>query len=135
MSLLEICERIQETPLSRLIGESTWGYPIVGALHVLAMALFGGWVLIASRRGDPPRFAVEARRWKAAGLFLVLLTGGLLFVSQPVRYYESAAFRVKLALLALILLNAFVRRSAPRKWLTLTLWAAAILAARGIAFF
>src|SRR6185369_8771623 len=108
---------------------------------VLAMALFGGAVLIADlrdlgfafRREDPARFSAELRPWKWTGLTSVMLTGLLLFAAQPLRYSDSAAFKIKLALLALIALNASIsRRSA---WISLALWAAVIVASRGIAFY
>ena len=136
MSILEIFERIQETGLSRAIAESTWGYPIVGALHVLAIAFVAGWTLLAARRnGVPVESSREIRRWKAAGFVLVLLTGLLLFISQPVHYYGRVAFRVKLVLIALAILCAALRQTSRFPWMTLVLWAAVIFAARGIAYF
>jgi len=128
MSILEWCERIQGTGVGIAIRESTWGYPIVGALHVLAIALFGGAVLMP-----------DVRWFRRVGLTLVVSTGTLLFVSSAVRYYESTAFRVKMLLLVLLALNAFVSSRQYRRKLhfaiSLALWAAVIFASRGIAFF
>jgi hypothetical protein len=45
---MELLERIQATWISEVISQSTWGYPIVGALHVLAIALFGGALLVGN---------------------------------------------------------------------------------------
>ena len=98
----------------------TWSVPLLGALHVLCLALFAGTVLT-----DAPGL----RRLRWIGLALTFLTGALLFAANPARTYDSWSFRIKLALLATL---AFVR--GPR-WLTLTLWAAVIVAARGIAYF
>jgi hypothetical protein len=93
------------------------------------MALFGGSVILRVL----PREGADLRWLKWTGLALVMATGLLLFASQPVRYYGSASFKVKLALLTLIGVNALLpRRSA---LLSLVLWAAVILAARGIAFY
>lgn len=141
MSLVELLEPIQKTWLSELIRETIWGYPITGAFHVLALALFGGatWVTdlralgLAFRDEDPARLSAELRRWKRAGLVSVLVTGLLLFAAQPVRYSGSAAFQIKLVLLALILIHALLRRRSA--WISLALWAAVIVAARGIAYF
>jgi hypothetical protein len=147
MSILELWERIQETWLSQAISQSTWGYPIVGALHVLAIALFGGSVIVtqlralgfAFRRQDLANLESDVRTLKMAGLFAVLSTGLLLFASQPVRYYSSASFRIKLVLLLLILANALVARrrraAALHAGISLALWAAVVFASRGIAFF
>ena len=121
------------TILERLIRESTWGYPIVGALHVLAIALFGGAVLIPHLRLD-----FELRWFRRLGLTLVLVTGALLFAAGATNYLKSTSFRIKLVLLVLLLLNAIVasRREGKKAHaaIALVLWAAVIFAARGIAF-
>lgn len=151
MSILDLCERIQETWLSQAISQSTWGYPIIGALHVLAIALFGGAVLVTNlcglgfvfRREELPRLSPEVRFLKKTGLFVVITTGALLFVSQPARYYASASFRIKMVLLALLFLNAFAayrarndsRFTALHAGMSLALWAAALFASRWIAYF
>lgn len=131
MSIPEFCEHIQAAWASRAISESTWGYPLVGALHVLALALAGGAILI-------PQLRDEVRWIRRVGVTLVVLTGTLLFASGAVRYYESTSFRIKLTLLALIILNAIVssrHRSKLHTVISLALWAAVIFASRGIAFF
>jgi hypothetical protein len=144
----ELLERIQDTGISRAISESTWGYPMVGAIHVLAMALFGGAVLItnvqelgfAFRSPAFSRLTEEVRLLKIFGLSLVIGTGALLFASGAVRYYSSGSFRIKMVLLGLILLNAIMaskrgHNRALHSGIALALWAAVIFAARGIAFF
>ena len=122
--------------MSRTISESTWGYPIVGALHVLAIALFGGALLIPHLRA----LEFSDVRWiRRIGVSLVVITGALLFASAAVRYYESTAFKIKMVLLALIALNAIAASRKKHRRLhsaiSLALWAGAIFAARGIAFF
>jgi len=117
MSMMDLLERLQDTWLSQTISQSTWGYPIIGAIHVLAIALFGGAVIITN---------VDDVRWmKSVGLTAVIATGALLFISAPVRYYDSTFFRIKMVLLALILVNStllFRQRSALRLGIALVLW-------------
>jgi len=136
MTILEWCQRIQDAWLSRTIAETTWGYPIAGALHVLAIALVGGAVLAPHLR--VLAFA-EVRWFRCIGLTLVVLTGVLVFASGAVGYYGSSSFRIKMALLVLLSLNAIAssrqRRSKLHSAISLTLWAAVIFASRGIAFF
>jgi len=131
MSIPELCQRLQEAWVSRVISESTWGYPLVGALHVLAFAVFGGTFLIPYLRNDT--------RWlRLSGLFLVVLTGVLLFAAGAVGYYESTAFRIKVVLLALLAVNAIVHQPHRMKLhyaISLALWVAVIFASRGIAYF
>ena len=97
----------------------TWTVPVLGALHVLCLALFAGTVLT-----DAP--GLSRLRW--IGLALLIVTGALLFAVNPVRTYASWSFRLKIAFLLTL---AFVR--GPR-WLILTLWAGVIAASRGIAY-
>lgn len=141
MTLPEWCERIQAAWLSRAISESTWGYPVVGALHVLAIALFGAAILIPHLRvpGFPLDPGGDLRWLRRLGLTLILTTGTLLFASGAANYYKSTFFRIKMVLLALLLLNAIAASRHDRRKMhaaiALVLWAAVIFAARGIAFF
>jgi len=132
MAIPELCARIQDAWVSHAISESTWGYPVVGALHVLAFALFGGAILIPTFRG-------ETRWMRRIGLTLVVVTGALLFAAGAVGYYSSTSFRIKMVLLAFIAVNAAVssgqQRQALRNAISLALWAAVVFASRGIAFF
>lgn len=103
------------------MAQSTWGYPIIGAIHVLAMAWFGGTVLVASLEPD-------LRKLGRAGLALAFVSGAVLFWMHPLQYYSSMSFRVKLVLLLVL---AGMKR---RRTVSLILWAAIIFASRGIAF-
>ena len=108
--------------LQTFLRESTWGYPIISAIHVLGIAWFGGTVLVSD-------FASDLRRVRRLGLALVLITGALLFWLHPLQYYHSVWFRVKMLLLFLLTLTGLSNRFA------LALWIAIIFAARGTAFF
>jgi hypothetical protein len=133
-TLSNLCQHIQDMALSRAISESTWGYPLIGALHVLAMALFGGTVLISNF--STVEDALQLRKWKWFSLVLVMLTGMLLFASNAVRYYDSVSFKAKLILLVLAAVHvSFFPRSRRRAWISAALLAAVIFASRGIAFF
>ena len=125
--LLQLARWLQDTSLRFDLSQSTWGVPIIGAIHVLAIAWFGGSVLIR----DP-----RLRRYRRLGLAILLLTGFLLYWSQPVRLYYSLFFRLKMLLLILIGASALLpaRRARISMALSLGLWAAVILASRGIAY-
>ncbi len=99
------------------LAESVWGYPIIAALHVLAMAWFGGMVLNS-----------DFRRLKWLGLTILLTTGLVLFALHPAMYAVSWSFRIKMLLLVLIPLCS----SRP---VALTLWIGVIFASRFTAFF
>jgi hypothetical protein len=125
--LLQLARWLQDTSLRLDLSQSTWGVPIIGAIHVLAIAWFGGAALIP----DP-----QLRRFRWIGLSILLFTGALLFWSQPLRLYYSQFFRAKMALLIVIGLSALLpaRYSRLALALSLALWAGVILVSRGIAY-
>ncbi len=122
MSLLAVCQWIQATPSSTLLRESTWGFTILGALHVLGIAWFGGAVLLS-----------VMPLWKRIGAIWMLLTGVLLFWLEPLKCYNSVSFRIKMLLLLLLACTALLPSKLARA-ASLILWAAVILASQGIAF-
>lgn len=131
--LLSLAQWVQSTTLSTALAGSTWTYPVIGALHVLGIAWFGGAVLLSVlRRSDSEGGPRPAMLW--IGGTIMLLTGALLFVIEPLRCAASQSFRLKLLLLVVLAATNRVR-SKTGTALTLALWAGVLLAARGIAFF
>ena len=108
--------------LQTFLRESTWGYPIIGAIHVLGIAWFGGTVLVSG-------FAEDLRRLRRIGLGILLASGALLFWLHPLQYSNSISFRVKILLILLLI------RTKIASPLSFALWIAIIFASRGIAFF
>ena len=125
--LLGLARLLQDMPLRLDLSQSTWTVPIIGAIHVLAIAWFGGAVLVPD---------TQLRRFRWMGFAILVGTGFLLFWSQPLRLYYSEFFRAKMLLLILIGGVAFVpeRRARLAMALSLMLWAGVILASRGIAY-
>lgn len=138
---------------------SRYAYPIVNALHIMCIGtLFGAILaldlrLLGVARAIPARpLALYLPRVAGCGLALAILTGAVLFSVQPFDYIDNRAFLVKLSLVLLGALHALaVHRSAGwRRFLhgsgesggglkfsaalSLTIWIAAILAGRFIAF-
>ena len=130
--LLEVARLLQDTPLRLELSQSTWTVPIIGAIHVLAIAWFGGTVFGGAVLGPNP----QLRRFRWIGLAILLFTGFLLFWSQPLRLYYSQFFRAKILLLVLIAAVACLPRRFARLGVlvSLALWAGVILASRGIAY-
>jgi len=126
--LLALARYLQDTSLRLDLSQSTWGVPIIGAIHVLAIAWFGGSVLVLND--------ASLRRFRWIGLLILVFTGFLLFWSEPVRLYYSQFFRAKMALLVVIGLSALLpaRHARLAMALSLVLWAGVILASRGIAY-
>jgi len=159
MTILSMLDWIQSTNLSVAIREGGLPYPILGGLHLLSIALFGGMLLVTDLR--LLGWALKSRKvsdiwymavpWKRLGFLVIVVTGLLLAWAEPIRLYESPSFWVKMILFALVGVHAVVfRRSVyehpekldaaitPRAKLaaaiSLVLWAGIILAGRMIAF-
>jgi hypothetical protein len=119
LSLLSFCEWLENTPGSIALHESTWGYPLVESVHVLALCLFLGLAVmldlrllgLTMRRVAVSEVAGRLLPWTAAGFAVMIVSGALLFYGIPVRTYRNIFFRVKVILLVLSGLNAWVFHS------------------------
>jgi hypothetical protein len=97
------------TPVGLYMRDSTNGFATVETAHLLGLALLGGVILllglgalnIAVAGETPAATARSLRPVFAVGLTVMLTSGVLLVASKPLRYFLSAPFRWKIALLAL----------------------------------
>jgi hypothetical protein len=113
MSLLEICQWIENTPSSVALRESIWMFPIFETTHVLGIAFSVGTIFwfdlrllgAAMRRYSVSETFSYVRPWMFAGFVLMMMTGAVLFWAHAVQAYGSGYFRVKLVLLVLAAAN------------------------------
>jgi len=97
---------------------SAYAYPVVLALHLSAIALFGAMIVATDLRllgwalQDAPVADVIGRlRWlKRIGFLLAATCGFLLFSSKAEEYYYNPYFRAKISLLVLVAVHALVFR-------------------------
>jgi len=152
-------EWIESTRLSTEIREGALAYPILGGIHLLSIALFGGLVLAtdfrllgwALCRHPVSELICSLRPWKWVGMIAIVATGLLLTWAEPIRLYRSPSFWIKLGIFALVGLHAAVFRQRvygyPERLdvaltrearlagaLSLILWTGLIVAGRFIAF-
>jgi hypothetical protein len=119
VTIPSILEWIESTELSLAIREGGLPYPIIGFVHLLAIALFGGMLLATDLRllgwvmPHRPFSSVwyQFRPWKRVGFVVVTATGLLLAWAEPVRLYGSPSFWVKMSLFALVGVHALVFRA------------------------
>ena len=110
---------LERTSLSVAINESLWAFAVVEAVHLLALAVIGGAVLVVDLRllglafqqqrvGDVARVA---QPWFIWSLGAMLLTGFVLFLSLAAsKYYVHDYFWVKMYFLAgAMLFSALIR--------------------------
>ena len=114
--MLGFVKWMADTPWSVALHESLYGYPIVESIHVWALCLFVGMAVVLDLRLTGLSFTSVpvsqiARRilpWTTFGFALMVISGILLFYAIPIRSYQNIFFRVKLLLLLLAGLNAWV---------------------------
>jgi hypothetical protein len=162
MGLLGFCQWLNQTPFSAWLREAPYPFPILIVMHVIAIALFGGMVVMGNlrvlgwaMRGVPVSQMIgqfRAGKWVA---FAILLISGLLIAaSDPLEYYSNIMWWISLTVLALAGVNAAIFRygiyrtvaawddaavtpPSARRWagISLGIWIALIFIGRAIAFF
>jgi uncharacterized protein DUF6644 len=138
------------------ISGSVYLFPVIEAVHLLALAVIGGAVLIVDMRlwglglnGQPvARVAKDAEPWLIWSLIIMLVTGFLLMTSEAMRCYYNGAFWLKMwSLLFAMIFTFTVRRKVlhnettpPTKakvvgLISLVLWTGVGVGGRGIGFY
>lgn len=115
---LPFIEWVASTSLSRAINSSTWAFAAIESIHLLALAVIGGAVLIVDlrllgfglRTQSLQRVARDAQPWFIGSWTVMIVTGLLLFAYEPQKLYYSTPFRVKMLCLALGTIFAFTVR-------------------------
>jgi len=139
------------TWLGTSVRDTVWAFPVIETFHLLALAVILGTVLIVNLRvfGLGARFggispmARELEPWLVTSLAVGLVSGVLLFVSEPMKCYESVSFPIKIGLIAVVIPWHFLNQ---RKWakaeessklaagVTLALWTGIGLLGKGIPY-
>jgi uncharacterized membrane protein YhdT len=109
MSVLSIFTAIEKSPIGQGILASAWLFPAIEAVHLLALSVIGGAVLVVNFRllgigivSQPvSRIARSARPWMNWSLVVMLITGFLLFTSEATKCYYHFAFWFKMTCLLL----------------------------------
>lgn len=116
MSLLGFCQWLASTTGSIALHESLFMYPLVESAHVLTLCLFVGMatmldlrlVGIAFRHVPVSELSRRLLPWMVLGFTIMVITGVMLFYAIPIRSYQSIWFRIKVVMLVLAGLNAWV---------------------------
>ena len=139
-----------ENPLN----ESMLAFPILECFHILGFAMTVGTIALVDfrllgfglRRQNAGDLAKALAPWTLFGLITVLLSGPLLFSSDPDMYYLNLSFQIKMVLLLLaIVFHYTIRRkllrgelspglSKPVACISLVLWTSVIFGGIFIAF-
>jgi hypothetical protein len=111
--IFEFFKWCDETTIGVAIRNSKYLFPIIESIHILALTALMGAVIFVDLRllgvGGMNKYAV-ARVAKPVnkltwwGIFTIIATGIMLFLSEALKCYDSPPFRAKMILLALALI-------------------------------
>ena len=161
MSLLSFAQWVQSTQLFTALRGSAYVYPIVLSLHMIALALFGGLIVVTDVRllgwallkYPVSEFLDQLRPLKRFGFVVMATCGVLMACCKAEEYYYNVFFWAKMSLLVLVGVHALIFRrgvygnaakldAAPAMpgqaklaaALSLLLWTGLVLAGRGIGY-
>jgi len=115
-SFTALLQSIERTGAAAFIKESTWAFPMIESIHVIAIALVVGTIAtvdlrllgLASMRRPYSELSGDVLPWTWGAFALAAISGALMFVSQPVAYFGNTAFRIKLLVLLFAGINMAV---------------------------
>lgn len=149
-------ELLQSLSVADAIRRSTWMFPAIEVLHLTGIALLFGTILVADltllgllRSSSLKAAAPSILAVTKTGIVLAVISGGLLFISDPLEFWSNPAFRLKVASIAIAVVNAllfqgFVANLVQRPVgqilyqvsvaMSLVLWSAILILGRAIAY-
>ena len=136
------------------LNESAFTFPILECIHIIGFAFSVGTIALVDLRllgvtmlrQTPAELLKDTRLWTLAGIVTMILSGLMLFSSDPDMYYLNASFNFKMICLVLaIVFNYTIHRkvastkSPPVKakvvaCLSLALWGSVVFGGIFIAF-
>ena len=124
MTAYDVFDWLEMTWIGQTVRDSLWLFPVIESVHLLALSLLGGAVLIVDFRllglgiTQRPVAMVEraAAPWLLTALVVLVATGVPLFLSEAIKCYFNTSFWVKMIALAVGLIFTYtVRRSVARR--------------------
>jgi hypothetical protein len=107
--LRALCHSLEQLPLASAVRESSWLFPTLETVHVVALAIVVGSIMLVDtrllglgfRKGAFTAIAREMLPWTWTGFVIASLAGSLMFASKAVTYAGNGPFRSKMLLLLL----------------------------------
>ena len=105
-------------PTTNPLNNNEWAFPLLEIIHITGFTLSIGTIAIVDmgllgwgKRGSAAQLLKETGPWTLVGLVIMLISGPLIFSSDPNMYLGNASFRFKLgALLIAIIYNYTIHR-------------------------
>jgi hypothetical protein len=107
---------LETTPLAAFVSQSPFGFPAMMTLHLVSVAIVVGMITVvdlrlmglASMKSAVSDVCREALPWTWSAFIVSALTGAVLFMAQPVKYFDNYAFRVKFLLIVVAGINMLI---------------------------
>jgi hypothetical protein len=141
-------------PANYVLNTNEWAFPVCEVLHIIGFAILIGTIMIVDlrllglgmRRQTSAELVKDTAPWSLLGLVMVLITGPLIFLSDPAMYVYNKGFRFKITMLVIAMLwNWTIHRKAANMkepgdfgkfvgMLSIVLWTSVIFGGIFIAF-
>jgi hypothetical protein len=113
--LLPIFKWFDTSAVGLWIRDSRWIFPAIEAVHIVALALLFGAILMLNLRlmgvtlTNKPmsQLARDLSPWVSCSLLIILGTGIMLFSSEAMKSYASVPFQVKMVFLSAAMIFHF----------------------------
>jgi hypothetical protein len=111
-----ICKWLENSLIGSAVSQSTWMFPAIETVHVIAIALVVGSIAVLDlrlldwtwRRRSITELTLDVLPWTWASFAVAVMSGSLLFTSAAVKYASDVSFRLKMLLLMLAGANMLV---------------------------
>ncbi len=98
---------LQDQPVTTSWRESAWGYPAIETSHVVSIIMFAGFVVMMDLRlvgaafRQTPFSYIQSRLFplQMVGMAFSSITGMMLLVIDPIRFYDNVFFWAKVVML------------------------------------
>ena len=119
LDLYAFVESLERTAIGEGIKQSVWLFPAIEAVHLLALAMLGGAVLMLDLRllgaglvaRAPAVIERQTRPWLIGAICVLIATGVPLALSEALKLYGKEAFWVKMIALCAALAFTFAVRN------------------------
>ncbi len=109
MDLQPLLRALRQSPFAEAIRESSWIFPTVETVHVLAITLVVGMIMmrdlrllqVSSRNLAVTRLSAEVLPWTWGAFGLAVVTGLVMFTTNAIKYAANFPFQAKMVLLLL----------------------------------
>lgn len=116
MPFNDLFKAIQASPIGSTISQSTWMFPTIETIHVIAIATVIGTIVmvdlrlvgVASKERPVSALTHELLPWTWGAFAVALASGLLLFTSRAADYMAVPAFIIKFAVMAVAAANMLV---------------------------